>query len=65
MMKLLLQLPLLRLDTDGAAAIEAGDDVVMSAAGAPGNSSAASRFRHLPRDFLHPLPRSRPAGTAG
>ena len=64
-MKLLLQLPLLRLGRDGAAAIEAGDDVVMSAASAPGNSSAAFRFRPLPQDFLHPLPRPRPAGTDG
>ena len=64
-MKLLLQLPLLRLGTDGAIAIEDGGDIVRSAAGAPGKSSAASRFRPLPRDFLHPLPRPRPAGTDG
>ena len=65
MMKLRLQLPLLRLGSDGAIAIEAGGDIVKSAAGAPGKSSEASRLRHLPRDFLHPLPRPRPAGTDG
>ena len=64
-MKLLLQLPLLHLGTDGAAAIEAGADIVRSAAGAPGKSTAESRPCHLPRDFLHSLPRTRPAGTAG
>ena len=64
-MKLLLQLPLLRLGSDGAIAIEAGGDIVKSAASAPGKSSADSRPRHLPRDCLHPLPRTRPAGTAG
>ena len=34
--ELLLELPLLRLCTDGAAAIEAGGAIVRSAAGAPG-----------------------------
>ena len=62
--ELLIQLPLL-LDTNGAAAIEAGGDIVRPAAGAPGKSSEAGRHRPLPRDVLHPLPRPRPAGIDG
>ena len=50
-MKLLLQLPLLRLGSDGAIAIEAGGDIVKSAAGAPGKSSEDSRPLYLPRFF--------------
>ena len=34
--ELLLELPLLRLGTDGAATIEVGGDIVKSAVGAPG-----------------------------
>ena len=48
--ELLLELPLLRLGTDGATAIEVGGDIVRSAAGAPGKSSEAGRPRPLPRD---------------
>ena len=51
MMKLLLGLPLLRLGSDGAAASEAGADIVRSAAGAPGKSSEEGRPRPLPRDM--------------
>ena len=43
--ELLLELPLLRLCTDGAAAIEVGGDIVRSAAGAPGKLPKAPYAR--------------------
>ena len=43
--EVLLELPLLRLCTDGAAAFEAGSDIVMLGVGAPGKSSEASDTR--------------------
>ena len=43
--ELLLKMPLLRLGTDGAAAIEAGGVIVRSAAGAPGKKPNAPNAR--------------------
>ena len=43
--ELLLELPLLRLGTDGAAAIKVGGDIVRSAAGAPGKLPKAPNAR--------------------
>ena len=43
--ELLLELPLLRLGTEGAAAIEVGGDIVRSTVGAPGKLPKASNAR--------------------
>ena len=60
MKKLLIQLPLLRFGTDGAAAIEVGGDIARSAVGAPGmlpkapNARASSNSANTPIKRLNP-----------
>ena len=43
--EVLLELPMLRLGTDGAAAVEVGGDIVRSAVGAPGKLPKAPNAR--------------------
>ena len=51
--ELLLELLLLRLDTDGATAIEVGGDIVRSAVGAPGKVTQSTKRRSVLQQCKH------------
>ena len=50
---MLLELPLLRLGTEGAAAMEVGGDIVRSAVGAPGKSTRSTKYKGILQQCKH------------